>query len=155
MDGKIKTCRIHDLLHDLCLREDKSKRMLYVVNDLSTYEGQRRAFSRGLKWVSFHTMRGYQPILFDDPTRRKTRSLHFYANLSYRLQLVHFKLLRVLDLEAVRFHSFPSEISSLVCLRYLVMKIYEIFEDFFNLQNLQTLFIRLYSTRGIYLPNEI
>ncbi|KAK4374137.1 hypothetical protein RND71_004814 [Anisodus tanguticus] len=32
LDGKIKTCRIHDLLHDLCLREAESENLLYVVN---------------------------------------------------------------------------------------------------------------------------
>lgn len=72
LDGKIKTYRIHDLLHDLCLREAESKKMLFVVNDV-TYEGPRRAFPQGLKWVSFHTMGGYQPIIFNDPTQTKTQ----------------------------------------------------------------------------------
>lgn len=75
--AKIKTCRIHDLLHDLCLREAESKRMLNVVND-ETHDGQsKRDFPRGLKWVSFHTTRGYQPTIFNDPTHGRTHSLHF------------------------------------------------------------------------------
>ncbi|MCD7470564.1 hypothetical protein HAX54_010533 [Datura stramonium] len=38
LDGKIKTCRINDLLHDLCLREAESKRMLYVSVGLGGHE---------------------------------------------------------------------------------------------------------------------
>ncbi|KAH0641644.1 hypothetical protein KY289_032618 [Solanum tuberosum] len=32
LDGKIKTCKIHDLLHDFCLRESVSESLLYVPN---------------------------------------------------------------------------------------------------------------------------
>lgn len=55
----------------------------------------------------------------------------------------------------MEFHSFPSAISRLVCLRYLVMKVYVISEDFFNLCHLQTLVIRVYPTNDTYLPNEV
>lgn len=56
LNGKIKTCRLHDLIHDLCLREAETKKILYAVNDI-TYEGPGRDFPRGLKLVSFQITR--------------------------------------------------------------------------------------------------
>ncbi|XP_016456331.1 putative late blight resistance protein homolog R1B-8 isoform X2 [Nicotiana tabacum] len=149
-DGKIKTCRIHDLLHDLCWREAESDSILYVVNDVP-YGGPRRYFPQGRRWVSLHLAGGYYPTLFSALSYSKTRSVHFYADPVYNLQLEHFKLLRVLDLEATEFqYGFPREILRLVCLRYLVMKIDEISEHIpiSNLQNLQTLVIFTTSRKG-------
>ncbi|XP_059316043.1 putative late blight resistance protein homolog R1A-10 [Lycium ferocissimum] len=158
LDGIIKTCRIHDLLHDLCSREAESDSILYAIND-TPYGGPRRFFPQGRKWVSLHLAEGFYPSLFGALSYRKTRSIHFYVDPAYGFQLVHFKLLRVLDLEAMEFkYGFPSEISRLVCLRYLVMTVDEISEEvpISNLQNLQTLVIFRTSKKNImHLPNGI
>ncbi|OIS98138.1 putative late blight resistance protein -like r1a-6 [Nicotiana attenuata] len=118
--GKIKTCRIHDLLHDLCLREAESENLLYVANPV-TYEGSRRVSSQGRRWVSVHPKRGcFSFISFDDLIHSITRSLHISSNITewrLKLELDHFILLRVLDLETLSFGYFPSEILHLVSLR--------------------------------------
>ncbi|KAH0678787.1 hypothetical protein KY284_019872 [Solanum tuberosum] len=36
LDGQIKTCRIHDLFHDLCMMEAESEHLLYVLRSDST-----------------------------------------------------------------------------------------------------------------------
>ncbi|XP_016453755.1 putative late blight resistance protein homolog R1A-3 [Nicotiana tabacum] len=144
--GRIKACRIHDLLHDLCLREAKREMLLYsyVVDPISY--GAGKILPDGCRWVSVHSNGNFRRILFDDLTHSKTRSLHFSANDLWQdslLSLNHFKLLRVLDLEAVEFSYFPSEILHLVGLRYLALAIYKIPEDvpISNLWNLQTLVV--------------
>ncbi|KAK4729266.1 hypothetical protein R3W88_022254 [Solanum pinnatisectum] len=75
LDGKVKTCRIHDLLHDLCLRESESESLLYVSNPpiSGTNVPQHH------RWVSFHQepVRDFFSLPF--PTYGKTRSLHFLA----------------------------------------------------------------------------
>ncbi|KAM3270826.1 putative late blight resistance protein R1A-10 [Capsicum chacoense] len=58
LDGKIKTYRIHDLLHDLCLREAESENLLYVLNP-PVSKGHQTVFPKGSRWVSLHSTRGY------------------------------------------------------------------------------------------------
>nr|XP_009786702.1 PREDICTED: putative late blight resistance protein homolog R1A-3 [Nicotiana sylvestris] len=161
--GKIKTCRIHDLLHDLCLREAESENLLYMANPV-TYEGPRRVSSQGRRWVSVHPKRGcFSFIFFDDLTHNKTRSLHISSNITewhLELELDHFILLRVLDLETLRFDYFPREILHLVSLRYLAVTAVEIPEDtsISKLWNLQTFIFRQYIPElsgTIYLSNGI
>ncbi|XP_055819818.1 putative late blight resistance protein homolog R1A-10 [Solanum dulcamara] len=162
LDGKIKTCRIHDLLHDLCLREAESNGLSYVLNP-SISKRRITDCPHGRRWVSVHSKQGcFSPMLFDNLTHSKTRSLLFSSNQinrCYDLGLVHFKLLRVLDLETMRLGLFPSEIVDLVSLRYLAVMVFGIRKDLpiSNLWNLQTFIFPQYTpqTGTIYLPNEI
>ncbi|XP_070046207.1 putative late blight resistance protein homolog R1A-10 [Nicotiana tomentosiformis] len=163
LDGKTKTCRIHDLLHDLCLREAEKENLLYVVNP-SIAKGHRTVFPKGRRWVSLHSTRGFSsPFCFGDLTHSKTRSLHisFTISIDYlALRLNHFKLLRVLDLEKVGFDNLPREIVHLVSLRYLAMIVRTIPKDLpiSKLWNLQTFVFPQYfpnTCHTIYLSNEI
>ncbi|MCD7460173.1 hypothetical protein HAX54_042982 [Datura stramonium] len=163
LDGKIKTCRIHDLLHDLCLIEAESDSLLYV-EDLPISKTSIRVCPQGHRWVSVHPKRGcFSFIHFDELTHSKSRSLHISSNTTdwhLELELDHFKLLRVLDLETLSFGYFPSEILHLVSLRYLAVMVSEIPEDISisNLWNLQTLIVRPYIPElsgTMYLSNGI
>ncbi|KAH0682295.1 hypothetical protein KY289_020047 [Solanum tuberosum] len=54
LDGQIKTCRIHDLFHDLCLKEAESENLLYVLGpDLTTHLD--RNFRKGPRWMSIQS----------------------------------------------------------------------------------------------------
>ncbi|XP_075109445.1 putative late blight resistance protein homolog R1A-10 isoform X1 [Nicotiana tabacum] len=160
LDGKTKTCRIHDLLHDLCLREAEKENLLYVVNPPIS-KGHRTVFPKGRRWLSLHSMRGFSSSFrFDNLTHSKTRSLHISITISIdylALRLNHFKLLRVLDLEKVGFDHLPREIVHLVSLRYLAMIIRTIPKDLpiSKLWNLQTFVFPQYFPNTIYLSNEI
>ncbi|XP_070048395.1 putative late blight resistance protein homolog R1A-10 isoform X3 [Nicotiana tomentosiformis] len=163
LDGKTKTCRIHDLLHDLCLREAEKENLLYVVNP-PIAKGHRTVFPKGRRWVSLHSTRGFSSLFrFGDLTHSKTRSLHisFTISIDYlALRLNHFKLLRVLDLEKVGFDNLPREIVHLVSLRYLAMIVRTIPKDLpiSKLWNLQTfVFPQCFpnTCHTIYLSNEI
>ncbi|KAK4729269.1 hypothetical protein R3W88_022257 [Solanum pinnatisectum] len=141
LDGKVKTCRIHDLLHDLCLRESESESLLYVSNPpiSGTNVPQHR------RWVSFHQ----EPVrdFFSLPflTYGKTRSLHILAvkrlSLDYTLGLDRFKLLRVLDLLGSDLAHFPDGLSNLVSLRYLRAS-FSGYLPIYKLRNLQFLSFR-------------
>uniref|UniRef100_M1BKW8 Disease resistance protein n=2 Tax=Solanum tuberosum TaxID=4113 RepID=M1BKW8_SOLTU len=139
LDGKIKTCRIHDLLHDLCLSESESENLLYVSNPPTNVRQHRR-------WVSFHQkpMQDYFPLPF--PTYGKTRSLHFLevkpSYFRYELGLDRFKLLRVLDLLGLGLIHFPKGLSNLVSLRYLRAGFISGYLPIYKLQNLQFLSFR-------------
>uniref|UniRef100_M1BKW1 Disease resistance protein n=1 Tax=Solanum tuberosum TaxID=4113 RepID=M1BKW1_SOLTU len=141
-DGKIKTCRIHDLLHDLCLRESESESLLYVSNPpiSGTNVPQHR------RWVSFHQepVRDFFSLPF--PTYGKTRSLHFLAvkpySLEFELGLDRFKLLRVLDLLGSGVWYLPNGLSNLVSLRYLRAGFISGYLPIYKLQNLQFLSLR-------------
>ncbi|KAH0692744.1 hypothetical protein KY285_019841 [Solanum tuberosum] len=53
LDGQIKTCRIHDLFHDLCLKEAESENLLYVLgSDLTTHLD--RNFRKGPRHFNEH-----------------------------------------------------------------------------------------------------
>ncbi|XP_006355463.2 putative late blight resistance protein homolog R1A-10 [Solanum tuberosum] len=159
LTGSIKACRIHDLLHDLCLREAEGERLLY------SYVIYRESFGpefppEGCHWMSVCSDGTYRHIHFDDVTHKKTRSLHFSADELWPdllFSLGHFKLLRVLDLEAVGFSYFPSEILHLVGLRYLALTAYNVPEDlaladFWNLETLIVSQPRLALKRSVSLP---
>ncbi|XP_049376691.1 putative late blight resistance protein homolog R1A-10 [Solanum stenotomum] len=75
LDGKIKTCKIHDLLHDLCLRESESESLLYVSNPPIS---DTDVLQLG-RWVSFHQEPVEDFFSLPFPTYGKTRSLHFLA----------------------------------------------------------------------------
>ncbi|MCD7458530.1 hypothetical protein HAX54_038501 [Datura stramonium] len=126
LDRKIKTCRIHDLLHDLCLREAERESILYIANlPISETERHISFCPQGRRWVSVvQSKRGsLSPIHFDDVSYKKTRSIH-YSSIERRprgLGLVHFKLLRVLDLVTMRLGPFPIVVVHLVSLRYLAL----------------------------------
>ncbi|XP_049391654.1 putative late blight resistance protein homolog R1B-8 [Solanum stenotomum] len=117
LDGQIKTCRIHDLFHDLCLKEAESENLLYVLgSDLTTHLD--RNFRKGPRWMSiqsdpylcYSSWQTYAPI--------KIRSLYIYYR-NFNKFLFHFKPLRVLDVED---SLITSKITGeLVCLKYLAV----------------------------------
>lgn len=119
LDGKIKTCRIHDLLHDLCLRESESESLLYVSNPSLSATN----IPQDRRWVSFPQEPARDFFSLPFLTYGKIRSLHFLAvkpyNLEFELGLDRFKLIRVLDLLGSGVWHLPNGLSNLVSLRYL------------------------------------
>ncbi|XP_031101226.1 putative late blight resistance protein homolog R1B-17 [Ipomoea triloba] len=142
IDGKIKSCKVHDRLHEFCMREAKKENFLSVINENHAQEACR--------WISFQSRNW--PITrasYENYTFHKIRSIIYSGNNDLyiskcRLVYPHLKLLRVLDLSLVKYsHNMPSGIADLIHLRYLALNTIGSLYKFrlFKLQNLQTLAI--------------
>ncbi|XP_022877138.1 putative late blight resistance protein homolog R1A-10 [Olea europaea var. sylvestris] len=148
-NGRIKTCRIHDMLRDLCLREGKDDKFLQVIKSseqnpfLSTpFENDCRRLCIHSKILEFISSKPSYPYVRSflcfateemDLPRRDTSSIY-----------EAFELLRVLDLRPICFPLFPKELDHLVHLRFIVLfgQFKKIPSQISSLWNLQTLIVR-------------
>ncbi|KAI5677284.1 hypothetical protein M9H77_08234 [Catharanthus roseus] len=125
-NGGIKSCRLHDLLHEFSIEKAKDERVLMRSEQLVKTEEYRHCFY--IDQDDLHRWMPYDPyvrsVLFF-PTKRKnhdniSRKL-FQGDISVLPYVL--KLLRVLDLECLTLGLLiPSEIGLLVHLRYLAVR---------------------------------
>ncbi|OIT01576.1 putative late blight resistance protein -like r1b-16, partial [Nicotiana attenuata] len=203
LDGtKIRSCKVHDLIHELCLRELAQSQDIFVMKDIvfdksyedddldegddsggdgdsDAKEAQSHAFSPECHHLSMHKMQPFKrwtddrmclalltpehdhlisrQIDDDDCTLlKRTRSIFsFCLNSTFTLnsELIHFSLLRILDLGTTELESFPPQILCLIWLRYLALS--GVGMDFYvppeicRLWNLQMLIVKWYNPRYI------
>ncbi|OIW01380.1 hypothetical protein TanjilG_12920 [Lupinus angustifolius] len=144
-DGGVKTCRIHDLLREICINESKDDNFLEVRTNINiSKEGKPRRLS--LHCRTDHYM------LEGSCDHLSTRSLFSfnkvnYDALEYRTWLQkNFKLLRLLDMGQVKGSSFVlDEIEDLIHLRYIRTRDNSSFflkSSIYDLWNLETLDLR-------------
>ncbi|XP_016513095.1 putative late blight resistance protein homolog R1A-3 [Nicotiana tabacum] len=113
-DGEIESCWMHDVIRELCLREARN---MNFVNVLRAKNGQTPRLqsthfsSISRVRISVHLAR-YPDI--------EVRSIICFSG-NWFSELLHFKLVRVLDLTLMRCDRFPSEILDLIHLRYLAL----------------------------------
>nr|GME20938.1 putative late blight resistance protein homolog R1A-10 isoform X1 [Ipomoea batatas] len=119
LDGKIKTCKVHDIVHDFCREKAKKENLLYVKNRYNTgYVGSYR-------WTCFETM--YPKFVVPDTFNRSRSLFSFYDDghmtRGHQMFANNFKMLRVLNLSSFSFmKDIPLHIVDLVLLRYLVLR---------------------------------
>ncbi|PHT73943.1 hypothetical protein T459_21220 [Capsicum annuum] len=155
--GKLKTCKMHDLVRDMCLREARNENFIHFTTRyghdclLENINGLRRL-------VVFSN---YEPYIFygypSEPCIHMplTRSVFFiYPYYDYVLVRTDFRLLRILD---VCFNSYlcnSEAISELVHLRYLTCPFfYGLEKSICKLWNIQFLVIHDKITR-IYTASQ-
>nr|XP_009781183.1 PREDICTED: putative late blight resistance protein homolog R1A-10 [Nicotiana sylvestris] len=144
-NGKIRSCRIHDLLRQLCLREGKSEKFFHVMTksfemsaECMEIEHRLCLHTDGLENQSLALEKGN----FDSVrTILCLGELHSFLNSGcYKIVDPRFELLRVLDVQNIHFPSFPNEITQLVQLRYVSFTTgSEVPASISNLWNLQTM----------------
>ncbi|KAM3203764.1 hypothetical protein P3L10_031390 [Capsicum annuum] len=155
-NGRIKTCKIHDLLRQLCIREAQIENVVLVVNDnVPTYlEGidyQRQVMITLGKHI-------YLPR-HESVTTSTARSLIFTSfcrkvSVQRPCSFVsHFKLLKVLDVLNTH-HCFCNVIPGLVHLRYVAAKIDEA-PSLAKLWNLHSIIFFRSQMTDLNLPLEI
>ncbi|KAL2329669.1 hypothetical protein Fmac_017250 [Flemingia macrophylla] len=137
-DGGVKTCRIHDLLRDICVSECISDKFLDVctesnIDSICSINSRRLSFHNQLP----HDMKYVKPC---------TRSLFFFLELSVELleldyDLKSSELVRVLlHSEIINFSIQPNNLKRMIHLRYLnIVECAHLPASISCLWNLQTL----------------
>ncbi|XP_074332109.1 putative disease resistance protein At1g50180 [Apium graveolens] len=170
-----RTCRVHDLIRDMCLSKGKEENFLNLIDFqhrngmlLSSESKSRRDFARILSIYSYDDSHRSSFDAFDENVIRQLRSLLFFRNYNGSrrewpgkiLCLKKFKLLRVLMLTDFDFRNgtlLPlKRVGKLVYLKYLSFlncSLEELPSSIGKLKNLQTLDLRV---RGdINIPNVL
>ncbi|XP_027177725.1 putative late blight resistance protein homolog R1A-3 [Coffea eugenioides] len=162
--GGAKACRIHDLIHEFCVKKAKEESFLQISdgeNNLFTLTGPH----------NLHRL-----CIYNTEPKKLKNSKVFFPNLRSLLFFVKwkvvpyfptgvllFKLLRVLDLGNFSFKlgnfsfksGFPMEVVLLVHLRYLALsRIFSVPSEIANLSRLET-FLVTASGRNVGLPITI
>ncbi|XP_031097068.1 putative late blight resistance protein homolog R1A-10 [Ipomoea triloba] len=141
IDGKVKSCKVHDRVHEVCVREAITGNTLCIINDNDAPKASR--------WLSCQT--SHWPITQASYGNCTLDNIHYVLyfgkdvyHSKYNLVYPCLKLLRVLDLSFVKWsRGMPSEITDLVHLRYLALRtigsLYKF--RFFKIKNLLTLIV--------------
>nr|GEU84761.1 putative late blight resistance protein homolog R1B-14 [Tanacetum cinerariifolium] len=144
-NGGIKTCRVHDMLHDLCVKQAEEE------NFFKEIKGKEPSFHISVDPNVFRRVSVHSRV--SDYVSSKPNSSHIRSFLSYgkeetvlRSDLItyfpgSFSLLRVLDVRPISFPRFPS--IQLVHLRYIaLLGTFKVLPAAIsNLWNLQTLIV--------------
>ncbi|XP_039116572.1 disease resistance protein RPP8-like [Dioscorea cayenensis subsp. rotundata] len=139
-----KYCRIHDLLRDMCISEAKESRFLELYkNDTEDCTTMANAARRMIIFNEIETQ---------NYSNSKLRGLFYCDGYSERLHikalkghLARYKLLRVLILNTLDMSEFPSQIKSLIHLKYLELyagNMKEVPSWIGDLRNLQTFIVK-------------
>ncbi|XP_019177633.1 PREDICTED: putative late blight resistance protein homolog R1B-17 [Ipomoea nil] len=141
IDGKMKECRIHDRLHEICVKEAEKENIVRIVDETHALQVYR--------WISCQS--SHWPITQASCGENMSSEIHsilFFGKDFYfsKCRLVYscLKVLTVLDLSLVKYlHGMPSGITDLIHLRYLALSTIGSLYKFrlLKLQNLQTLIV--------------
>ncbi|KAJ0489050.1 putative P-loop containing nucleoside triphosphate hydrolase, leucine-rich repeat domain superfamily [Helianthus annuus] len=127
VDGQVKTCRIHDLLHDFCLRKAEEENFL-----------------------SNHYRYGKASSMLCFPL-----DLGKFLQEGRSISIDLYKFLRILDVESMLISLFPLDAVQMVNLRYLAIQAHDgsPHASISNLVNLQMLIIS--SRKNVVVPKTI
>ncbi|KAH0711638.1 hypothetical protein KY289_007597 [Solanum tuberosum] len=145
-NGRMKTCKIHDLLRQLCLSEAHTENVVHVMNgnDLEAIDDQRRM----ILLSEVEEKYDYGPRNSSGIVRTFI-SMGVVALPKEMCSIVsEFKLLKVLDVLSVLWYDFSSVIPELVHLRYVSARIEEA-PSLAKLRSLQTIILRRYFSGSV------
>ncbi|KAH0745537.1 hypothetical protein KY285_007194 [Solanum tuberosum] len=145
-NGRMKTCKIHDLLRQLCLSEAHTENVVHVMNgnDLEAIDDQCRMIllSEVEEKYDYGPRNGSGIV-------RTFISMGVVALPKEMCSIVsEFKLLKVLDVLSVLWYDFSSVIPELVHLRYVSARIEEA-PSLAKLRSLQTIILRRYFSGSV------
>ncbi|XP_022857920.1 putative late blight resistance protein homolog R1A-3 [Olea europaea var. sylvestris] len=157
-NGKIKSCGIHDLLREQCVRIAHKEKFFCVKSKYLHFGPEDATFMRRL---SIHDDASYSPSEEDVTVQSMSRVRSFIYSGWDETQLHSYYyfgclLLRVLDIVGLKLTKFPDEILQLVNLRYIAITcLGKIPPAITLLRNLQTLIVEDPWGIAIELPDEI
>ncbi|OVA05103.1 Disease resistance protein [Macleaya cordata] len=160
-DGNVKTCRIHDLLRDLSIKEAKEDQFLQAYTNVDDFSKPNK-----IRRLTIHNRNGFneEQCFSQFRNTRRLRSLlcfriGFEGEPFWRSLCGGLKLLRVLELDLDQdflIHTLPEEIGELIHLTYLgigIHKLRKVPESIGKLVNLQTLNLKFCSVKCM--PSQI
>ena len=159
--GRIKTCRIHDLMRDFCVSKAQEENFIHFTNILSMKQREVQIGKvRRLAIISKSGENSIKGIKFNEyPYLRSLLHLLPKETDSYfkESRFKKFKLVRVLHLEYFKNHlrKLPKDTGYLIHLRYLSLKesnINEVPSSISNLRCLETLDLRIDLDRSYMVP---
>ncbi|KAM5554540.1 hypothetical protein ABKV19_022767 [Rosa sericea] len=132
LSGKVKTCRLHDLMRDLCLQRAKEENFLGIVNFSLGLESNATLISKVRRLALYLDKNVKYEFSSENGRDGHIRSLLYFAPEMFyqkwnkrvmRSVFNDFKLLRVLKFEII-YEDFelPKTIGNLVHLRFLSLK---------------------------------
>ncbi|KAF5200085.1 Disease resistance protein [Thalictrum thalictroides] len=152
--GRIRTCRVHDVLRDFSVAKSKDEDFLEILSDSRKRSDKSRRYA--IHSAYDNSYRERERYISVNITMQHLRSL-LLSSYSRMLSTKHldqilkeFKLLRILDFGNFSIEYLPTDIGKLIHLRYLGVRgghLKRIPKSIGNLQSLQTL-----DMRNSYLP---
>ncbi|XP_022872138.1 putative late blight resistance protein homolog R1C-3, partial [Olea europaea var. sylvestris] len=158
VNGKIKTCKMHELLRELCVKIAHEENFLYVKSRYLRFLQEEASFKRRL---SIHDDASYSGSEEDVTMQSMDPLRSFIYNGWDETQLHSFyyfgcQLLRVLDMVGVELSGFPEEILLLINLRYIAIACHAVIPASITvLWNLNTLIVEDLTGIASQLPIEI
>ncbi|KAL8544410.1 hypothetical protein ACS0TY_004816 [Phlomoides rotata] len=148
--GEIKSCSLHDMVRDLCIRKAQEEKFLLHVMD--RYNLKKNIKNKRRVTISHPIFKKFQ-----GPNIHTFLYLRLLGKTRLPAFIGNFKLLRVLDVVCSYVEVLPSQLFELIHLRYLALgSPDDIPSAISNLQNLQILIINpKYSVLRRNLPMEI
>ena len=139
--GRIKTCRIHDVMRDFCISKAKQENFLQITKkNIHSMEGSQGHIGK-IRRLAI-TLESNDNYLNEYPYLRSL--LYFMPSKEFYFK--KSKLLRVLNLNSYQRENLPKDIGSFIHLRFLSLKycnINQVPSFLGNLKCLQTLDLRL------------
>ncbi|XP_020548572.1 putative late blight resistance protein homolog R1B-16 [Sesamum indicum] len=150
VDGRVKTCRIHDMLRDFCIREAGIERENFLQEMKSSGDGFEPSIVEVKKFRRVCAHSNFLSFITSNPYGPRTRSLCCFSKEEITLSPENvssipkaFKLLRVLAVTPVVFTRFPLDLTQLIHLKYIALSsTFKVLPEVLTkLWNLQTLII--------------
>ncbi|XP_049402501.1 putative late blight resistance protein homolog R1A-10 [Solanum stenotomum] len=162
--GKVKTCEVHDLLHDLIIREAWKERSIYFTKSNVILSPSVASFEHHIIFNFHRVPLTRLEIMYDQPSLPHATSFLCFgrdgtpgscSQVDSFITFTNFTWLTVLDICFQPFDHLPCEIWQLSSLRYLALASFTVLPpSICNLRYLQTL-IRYSHQASICLPAEI
>lgn len=148
-DGKVKTCRIHDMLRDFCKSEAGNERENFLQEMKKSNEGDfEPPVSNVEKCRRLCIHSNFSSFVSSKPFGPHVRSFVCFSKEDINLPSENcsfipaaFKLLRVLEVKPIKFCRIPSDLYHLVHLRYVTLS--------FNLAILPAAFSKLWNIQTL------
>ncbi|KAH6825781.1 hypothetical protein C2S53_018477 [Perilla frutescens var. hirtella] len=153
-DGRVKTCRIHDMLRDFCKNEAGSEKEGFFQEIKMCIDGGfQPSASEELKHRRLCIHSNVLNFVSKKPFGPSVRSFVCFSRDETTMPVENissipaaFKLLRVLDVKPIKFTRLPSDVYQLLHLRYLVLSV--------NLKVLPSTFSKLWNIQTLVVDTD-